>query len=364
MSTMTDAPTKADIVALLQFARQQEETMVERLTESEKSAVGTKERWSARDYLGNILLWKELQTQKLQAVLRGETPPVWTDSELIHQINDRGFQRFQHSLFSQVVDEAEPVFVAFLSIVESLSEEELTDPQRFPRQEGEALWGETLGNGVWHPCSQIAAFYLHSDRMSAAFELQEKLLEAVRQASLPAENLGVAIYNQACFYATNGRPEQALALLPEALRLRPTLIEWSKHDSDLDQLRADPAFQAIFDDPQLQSLAPVSLLVTPEDLHAQRSDGIVPFVIDVRGSQEYAAGHVQGAFNIPLDQLAQRLSEIPPDRAVITYCNMHHRGESRGERGAAELRRHGIQAQTLDGGFPGWSDHGFSVERG
>jgi rhodanese-related sulfurtransferase len=347
---------------LLHFARQQEQTMVDRLTEDEKSAVGTPERWAARDYLGNILLWKELQTQKLQVVLRGETPPVWTDSKLIHQINDGGFERFQHCPFPQVFAEGERVCAAFLAIVESLSEEELTDPHRFPKQEGEALWGETLGNGLWHPCRQIAAFYLQSDRKCAALELEEKLLEAERQASLPPESLGVAIYNHACFYATNGRPEQALALLPEALRLRPTLIEWSKHDSDLDQLRADPAFQAIFADPQVQTLAPVSLLVSPEGLYAQRSETTAPFVIDVRGSQEYAAGHVQGAVNIPLDQLARRLGEIPPDRPVVTYCNMHHRGESRGERGAAELRRHGVQARTLDGGFPAWSDHGFPIE--
>jgi rhodanese-related sulfurtransferase len=356
-------PTKSDIVRLLQFARRQEQTMVERLTEAEKRATGTPERWAAKDYLGNILLWKELQTQKLAVVLRGETPPVWIDSELIHHINDEGFRRFQYCPFLQVVEEGGDVFAAFLATVESLGEDDLTDPHRFPRQEGEALWGETLGNGLWHPCRQIAAFYLQSDRRSAALEFQEKLLEAERQAGLPAESLGVAMYNLVCFYATNGWPEPALALLPEALRLRPTLIEWSKHDSDLDGLRADPTFQAIFADPQLQSLAPVSSLISPEELNAQTSEGTTPFVIDVRGSGEYASGHVQGAVNIPLDQLARRLADIPQDRPVITYCNMHHRGESRGERGAAELRRLGIQARTLDGGYPSWSDHGFPVEK-
>src|SRR5579862_1719080 len=165
---MTNAPTKADIVELLQFARRQELTMIERLSEAEKSAIGTKERWAAKDYLGNVLLWKDLQTQKLAVARRGETPPVWIDSELIHQINDEGFRRFQNCPFSQVVEEGERVFTALLAEVESLSEADLTDPHRFPRQEGEALWGETLGNGLWHPCHQIAAFYLQSDRRSDA----------------------------------------------------------------------------------------------------------------------------------------------------------------------------------------------------
>ena len=55
-----------------------------------------------------------------------------------------------------------------------------------------------------------------------------------------------ALYNLACFYATTGQPDKALPLLPEALRLRPDLVEWSKEDSDLDTLRDMPAFQALY----------------------------------------------------------------------------------------------------------------------
>jgi len=50
------------------------------------------------------------------------------------------------------------------------------------------------------------------------------------------------------------------------LRLRPSLIEWSKHDSDLDGLREDPAFQAMLTDPALLAKAPVSQLISPQDL--------------------------------------------------------------------------------------------------
>jgi len=71
---------------------------------------------------------------------------------------------------------------------------------------------------------------------------------------------------------------------------------------------------------------------------------------------------VWGAVNIPLGQLAKKLASIPPDQPVVTYCNMHHRGESRGERAAALLREHGFQARALDGGYPGWKAQGFPVE--
>jgi len=87
-----------------------------------------------------------------------------------------------------------------------------------------------------------------------------------------------------------------------------------------------------------------------------------PLVIDVRGAGEYADGHVQGAVNVSLGRLAKKLASIPREQPVVTYCNMHHRGESRGERAAAMLREHGYSARALDGGYPGWKEQGFPVE--
>ena len=44
-----------------------------------------------------------------------------------------------------------------------------------------------------------------------------------------------------------------------------------------------------------------------------------PTVIDVRGDEEYAAGHIPGARHIPGDRLAARLEELPRDRPVVIY---------------------------------------------
>ena len=41
--------------------------------------------------------------------------------------------------------------------------------------------------------------------------------------------------------------DQALALLPEALRLQPDLVEWSKEDTDLSSLHDLPAYQALYE---------------------------------------------------------------------------------------------------------------------
>ena len=43
-------------------------------------------------------------------------------------------------------------------------------------------------------------------------------------------------------------------------------------------------------------------------------------VLDVRPVGEYAAGHLRGALHIPLEELADRLAELPADREVVAYC--------------------------------------------
>ena len=359
---MNDSPMKPRILELLRFAHQEEHELMGTLSEAERSAVGTAEHWSAKDILVNIMLWKELQTQKLAMAVRGETPSEWRDMQVINAINDRGREKYRDVPFQDVQQEAERVFATFIAQVEGMSEEEWSDPNRYEWANSEALWEETLGNGLWHPFSQMVALSMQRGDRESAELLQEKLLKAMRSADLPPGTIGVMLYNQACFYATHDWPEKALALLPEALRIRPTLVEWSKHDGDLDGLRADPRFQALYADPALQRNAPADALISPQALRDALESGEKLLVIDVRGAGEYAGGHVQGAVNISLGQLAKKLASIPRERTVVTYCNMHHRGESRGERAAALLREHGYQARTLDGGYPGWKEQGFPVE--
>ena len=43
-------------------------------------------------------------------------------------------------------------------------------------------------------------------------------------------------------------------------------------------------------------------------------------VVDVRPPEEYAAGHIPAAISIPLDELAERLAELPNDQDVVAYC--------------------------------------------
>ncbi|MFB5193031.1 rhodanese-like domain-containing protein [Alicyclobacillus fastidiosus] len=86
-------------------------------------------------------------------------------------------------------------------------------------------------------------------------------------------------------------------------------------------------------------------------------------VIDVRTHDEFSQGHIPGAVHIPIDDLPTRLSEIPKEKSIVSYCNMRHRGNSRGERAAKYLQENGFKAFAIDGGFVEWNHTGLPIER-
>lgn len=62
-----------------------------------------------------------------------------------------------------------------------------------------------------------------------------------------------------------------------------------------------------------------SAYVSVEELRQQMQADPAPVVIDVRGTDEYAAGHLPSARHVPADELPRRLAEIGRDRPVVTY---------------------------------------------
>ena len=75
-------------------------------------------------------------------------------------------------------------------------------------------------------------------------------------------------------------------------------------------------------------------------------------LIDVREPNEYEAGHILGARNIPLSQMKMRMKEIRPDKPVYLYCQ----SGMRSGRAAQTLYRKGYKELShLEGGFKKWS---------
>ncbi len=82
-------------------------------------------------------------------------------------------------------------------------------------------------------------------------------------------------------------------------------------------------------------------------------------LIDVRTSEEFASGYIEGAINIPVDDLASRLDEIETDMPIVVYC----RSGNRSARAATILRDAGFENVYDLGGVLDWTDAGFSLQR-
>ena len=84
-------------------------------------------------------------------------------------------------------------------------------------------------------------------------------------------------------------------------------------------------------------------------------------VLDVRPPEEFAAGHVAGAINIPIHELEKRLSELPKRREVVAYCRGPYCLMSFDA--VQLLRRKGLKARRLKDGLPEWRLAGLPTDR-
>jgi phage shock protein E len=98
------------------------------------------------------------------------------------------------------------------------------------------------------------------------------------------------------------------------------------------------------------------LFVFSGDLSGREAKHLVAdgaLLLDVRSPEEYAAGHLEGALNVPVQVLASRLGELGAhDRAVVVYCRSGHRSAN----AAAILREAGFTAVHDLGAMSRWPD--------
>lgn len=91
--------------------------------------------------------------------------------------------------------------------------------------------------------------------------------------------------------------------------------------------------------------------VAQDELFRRLREGQV-LVLDVRPEAEYAAGHIPGAVNVPHDQLAARLAELPASAEIVAYCRGRYCVFA--PDAVRLLRAHGYAAWPLEGGLPDW----------
>ena len=102
-------------------------------------------------------------------------------------------------------------------------------------------------------------------------------------------------------------------------------------------------------------------LITVHQLRDMFNRGEKPVVLDVRGQEEWDAGHIEGALHIYVGHLERRIAEVPRDRTIAVLCNVGHRAGL----GASILLRAGYpRAYNVIGSMSAWRAAHYPETRG
>jgi rhodanese-related sulfurtransferase len=100
--------------------------------------------------------------------------------------------------------------------------------------------------------------------------------------------------------------------------------------------------------------------VSPKDLSAKLKSGGQFTFIDIRPEREYAAGHIAGALNVPLEQLQDKLKGLSKKSEYVVY----DRRVERSRKAALTLQDGGYAAHSLSGGLVMWTSLGLPLTTG
>jgi hypothetical protein len=230
---MTAQPFKTLVLDLFRQDHLDEAAFVQELSESERAAIGTPERWSAKDHLVHRTFWDQNLIREVAAIAQEQEPPKREESD--DQVNGRVFAEHRLHSWSEISAESERVYTELIALIEGLSEEELTTSNRFTW--GWPLYALLLGNGYEHNQEHFVQYYADRQDLARATQIREQCANRVLQAEVSERVKGSFLYNLACFYAQQRQLEQAAARLQEAVAHDPGLQEQAKSDPQLAALR-------------------------------------------------------------------------------------------------------------------------------
>lgn len=235
---------KNKLIELTERASEAGRKFVASLSDAERSAAGAPDRWSIKDTFAHFIEWELRTAHRLELARRGETPPAYDGD--IDELNAEIFALYRDRSWDEVLQAEERARREIAGHIQAATADELSDPQRFPWQNGRPLWMNIVGNTYTHPMSHLASLHAERGQADAAIQLQEATARALAALDDSPRWQATVIYNLACGYALAGDKDKAIARLGEALLARPDLVEWSKQDSDLASIREEPAYQALY----------------------------------------------------------------------------------------------------------------------
>ncbi len=233
------------LLALLKQAHEMEMNFVDALSGQERARIGTLEDWSAKDIISHITARKALMADNLLAVSEARSP---TGSENLDHENAILFKEYHDKTWDEVLKLAADAFQRVVTQVEVLGEQELVRGEKFFPWQGERpMWRLIVGSGYIHPIAHIAEFHRNRGNREQTGEMIGEMARSMVGLDDGSVWQGDVKYSLACHYSLLGAKAKAIRELQESLALNPGLTDWSKEDPELDAIRGEPEYQAIYE---------------------------------------------------------------------------------------------------------------------
>jgi tetratricopeptide (TPR) repeat protein len=222
-----------DLRKALEAQREMERDFVAEVRKSEKQPKG----WPAALILFHISMWRERLRNALTDLRDGRPYPP--PPQNIDEVNDAEVASGLGVSLADISDRSDTLLTSLIALSEQLGER----PFKWftASNTTEAL----LRNSYIHPRNHFVDYLRENGNEAGAARLVEEAVSEMRDVSAPPLALGAVLYNLAGVRATQGRLDEAIELLKEALPMRPDMKAGASTDSDLATLRDDARFKEI-----------------------------------------------------------------------------------------------------------------------
>jgi tetratricopeptide (TPR) repeat protein len=222
-----------DLRKALEAQREMEREFVAEVRKSEKQPKG----WPAALILFHISMWRERLRNALTDVRDGRPYPP--PPQNIDEVNDAEVASGLGVSLADISERSDTLLTSLIALSEQLGER----PFKWftASNTTEAL----LRNSYIHPRNHIVDYLKENGDDAGAYRLVEEAVSEMRDVAAPPLALGAVLYNLAGVRATEGRLDEAIELLKEALPMRPDMKAGASTDSDLATLRDDARFKEL-----------------------------------------------------------------------------------------------------------------------
>lgn len=131
--------TKDRLVGLIRDSHAQLQSVIGRLSDEQMTVPQVQGQWSAKDILAHISAWEEHCLGFLDADARGETPQLITSAD-VDRVNEQFYQESRGKALEEVRSRFSRAYQAMLDRLESLTEQDLVSPERYPWFRGSPFW--------------------------------------------------------------------------------------------------------------------------------------------------------------------------------------------------------------------------------